>query len=565
MLESLSIKNVALIDSLNLEFSKGFNVLSGESGAGKSILIGSISFLLGGKANVDIIREGEEEASVSAIFSLSKNNERAYEWLNNHQIDLDGGTVLLRRSIKRGGRSLCWIQGVQVSRTELSQFSEFLIDIHGQHDHQSLFRLSEHRRLLDGFSGIEKDVSNFTKMYTELAALREKYSSMLEVEKEKKEREDFLSFAIEEIEKAGLKVNEEEQLKEEEVRLSQFEKLFDLLNSILLELQGDKGAVAKLRRALKSLEDAKDMDKRLASYAKRLETSFYEDEDILDSLSSYHSNMSFSPSRLEEVEGRLSLIYKLKKKYGSSIKEILLYYENAKKTLEESSQSEYEKLKLLERIKMVESSLLESGRFITKMREENTKKLQVKVEEVLKTLGMKNVRFGVKLITKEEEAGHLTANPYGFDDVEFMISANEGESLKPLAKIASGGEISRVMLSLKTILASNDDVETLIFDEIDTGIGGEVALSVAHHIKELSFRKQILSITHLAIIASSADKHTKVEKCVKDGCTFTYAFPVEKEKRVEEIARMLAGDEVSEASLNHALELLKKHSSSFLL
>lgn len=333
MLESLSIKNVALIDSLNLEFSKGFNVLSGESGAGKSILIGSISFLLGGKANVDIIREGEEEASVSAIFSLSKNNERAYEWLNNHQIDLDGGTVLLRRSIKRGGRSLCWIQGVQVSRTELSQFSEFLIDIHGQHDHQSLFRLSEHRRLLDGFSGIEKDVSNFTKMYTELAALREKYSSMLEVEKEKKEREDFLSFAIEEIEKAGLKVNEEEQLKEEEVRLSQFEKLFDLLNSILLELQGDKGAVAKLRRALKSLEDAKDMDKRLASYAKRLETSFYEDEDILDSLSSYHSNMSFSPSRLEEVEGRLSLIYKLKKKYGSSIKEILLYYENAKKKL----------------------------------------------------------------------------------------------------------------------------------------------------------------------------------------------------------------------------------------
>lgn len=560
MLENLSIKNIALIDSLELDFSKGFNVLTGETGAGKSILIGSISFLLGGKSNLDIIRHGAEEASVSGLFSISKNSENARQWLKEHQIELEGDEVLIRRCLKNTARSSIWIGGVQVTRNELLDFTSFLIDIHGQHDHQSLFKISEHRRFLDGFAKIENEVKTFTKMYTELASLKEKYSSMVEREKDKKEREELLKFAIEEIEKAKLKEGEEEKLKEEELRLSHFEKLFSTIKEITETFNREQGGINSLRKVKHYLDDAKDMDKTLISYAKRFEGAFYEIEDISESLFSYYSNMSFSPERLEEIEARLSLIYKLEKKYGATIKDILTYYENAKNTIENEQATTEAKDALLKNIKTLESSILELGHFITQKRKENTKKMQEEVENILKHLNMSKARFGVVITTKEENDGHLTANPYGFDEIEFMISANPGEELKPLAKIASGGELSRVMLALKTVFSENDEVQTLIFDEIDAGIGGEVALSLASHIKKLSEKKQILCITHLAVIACHADNHIKVEKHVLDGSTFTNAFVIKSEKRVEEIARMLSGDEVSAVAFDHASQLLEKYS-----
>ena len=560
MLENLSIKNVALIDSLEINFSKGFNVLSGETGAGKSILINSISFLLGGKSNLDIIRHGAEEASVSAVFSISKNSENARQWLTSHQIELENNEVLIRRTLKTNGRSSIWIEGVQITRTELVDFTSFLIDIHGQHDHQSLFKISEHRRFLDGFARIENEVKTFTKMYTELASLREKYASLIEKEKDKKEKNEFLSFAIEEIEKAKLKDGEEEKLKEEEIRLSHFEKLFSSIKDIVDIFNGEHGGINNLRKVNHYFDDAVNMDKNLLSYAKRFETAFYEIEDISDSLFSYYSNMSFSPERLEEIEQRLSLIYKLEKKYGASIKDVLNFYENAKNTIENENNATEAKEALAKNIKTLEASILELGRFITKKRKENTIKLQEEVENILKYLNMEKAHFGVNITTKEENEGHLTANPFGFDEIEFMISANPGEQLKPLAKIASGGELSRVMLALKTVLSENDEVETLIFDEIDTGIGGEVALSLASQIKRLSEKKQILCITHLAVIAAHADNHIKVEKHVADSKTFTQAFVIENERRVEEIARMLSGDELSPIAFNHASQLLEKYS-----
>ncbi len=560
MLENLSIKNVALIDSLEINFSKGFNVLSGETGAGKSILINSISFLLGGKSNLDIIRHGAEEASVSAVFSISKNSENARQWLTSHQIELENNEVLIRRTLKTNGRSSIWIGGVQITRTELVDFTSFLIDIHGQHDHQSLFKISEHRRFLDGFARIENEVKTFTKMYTELASLREKYASLIEREKDKKEKNEFLSFAIEEIEKAKLKDGEEEKLKEEEIRLSHFEKLFSSIKDIVDIFNGEHGGINNLRKVNHYFDDAVNMDKNLLSYAKRFETAFYEIEDISDSLFSYYSNMSFSPERLEEIEQRLSLIYKLEKKYGASIKDVLNFYENAKNTIENENNATEAKEALAKNIKTLEASILELGHFITKKRKENTIKLQEEVENILKYLNMEKAHFGVNITTKEENEGHLTANPFGFDEIEFMISANPGEQLKPLAKIASGGELSRVMLALKTVLSENDEVETLIFDEIDTGIGGEVALSLASQIKRLSEKKQILCITHLAVIAAHADNHIKVEKHVADSKTFTQAFVIENERRVEEIARMLSGDELSPIAFNHASQLLEKYS-----
>ncbi len=575
MLESLSIKNVALIDSLTIEFGEGFNVLSGESGAGKSILIASISFVLGGKSpqgsSTDIIRSGAEEASVSATFSISTHNTRAREWLEAHNIEVEDDSVLLRRTVKITGRSSCWISSYQVTRAELAEFSSFLLDIHGQHESQSLFRISEHRRFLDCFAGIaEKEVKDFTKEYGELAKMREEYAALIEAEKGKKERMELLSFAVKEIEAAQLEVGEEEELKDEEKKLTQFEKLFSHLQNLTSLLQEEGGCISLLRRATKYATEASEVDPSLNSYATRLEASLYETEDISDSLASYYSSLSFSPERLEEVQSRLSLISKMKKKYGSkegcikedSIQAVLNYCEKAKEVLSGEYSIEEKKAEIEDGIGELEGRLLKLGRFITQIRLENKERMQEKITAILQTLGMKNARFIVSINTQEEHDGCMTATPYGFDAVEFLIRANEGEEAKPLAKIASGGEISRIMLAIKSVLSSKDDVETMIFDEVDVGIGGDVATSVAHHIKELSLKKQILLITHLAIIAASADKHKKVEKSVLDGKTFTRVFSIENEERVREIARMLSGDEMSETSLAHASELLKKHTAN---
>ena len=576
MLESLSIKNIALIDSLNVEFGSGFNVLTGESGAGKSILIGSISFVLGGKSpqgtSTDIIRKGAEEASVTALFSISQQHKRAREWLEMHNIELEDDALLLRRTLKTNGRSLCWISSTPVTRGELAEFSSFLLDIHGQHESQSLFRISEHRRFLDCFAGIaEREVKEFTSLYGELAKMREEYASLLEGEKDKQEKMELLKFATAEIEEANLEVGEEEVLKDEERKLTQFEKLFSHLQNVTSLLQEEGGCVSLLRRTSKYAIEASEADSSLKSYASRLEAVLYETEDISDSLLSYYSSLSFSPERLEEVQSRLSLISKLKKKYvcskdtymkEGSIQDVLNYYEDAMQILNGEYSIEEKKERLEASIQELEGRLLKLGRTITKIRHENKLTMQEKITAILRTLGMQHAKFIVNIETTEEHNGRMIATPFGFDAVEFLISANEGEDAKPLAKIASGGEISRIMLAIKSVLADGDDVETMIFDEVDTGIGGDVALSVSHHIKALSRKKQVLLITHLAIIAASADKHKKVEKSVLDGKTFTRIFSVENEERVKEIARMLSGDEASEASQLHASELLRKYGSN---
>lgn len=561
MLVSLSIRNIALIESLDLDFSSGFNVLTGESGAGKSILIGSISFLLGSKVSTDIIRAGAEEASVAGIFLVSPYNSRAREWLKVHNVELEGDEVLIKRTLKQNARSSIWISGQAFSKVELQELTSFLIDIHGQNEHQSLFKISEHRRFLDGFAGIEKEVKHFSHLYAELALLREEWNALLQGEKDREKERDFLAFAIEEIEKANLKIGEEEDLKAEEKKLSKFEKLIDELKEILNLLEEDGAAISLFRKACKLLGDASNIDSSLKEYEPRMEGVFYEAEDIKESLSSYYSSLDFSPERLEELQMRLALISHLEKKYGSSITDVLLYCENAKKELQHLSNSD-EKIKQLEKkMANLEYEMLELGRQISKKRKENKEVLQSKVEEILKVIGMPNVRFCISLFTREEEEGRLKAGLYGFDEVEFLISANAGEGVKPLAKIASGGEISRIMLALKTVLSSNDEVETLIFDEVDVGIGGQAALNVASHIKALSQKKQILLITHLAIIASCADKQTKIEKYTKDGSTFTLAHLVVGDERIAEIARMLSGQEADDASRNHARELLKRYSN----
>ncbi len=559
MLENISVKNIALIDSLFVEFEKGLNVLSGETGAGKSILIGALTLLLGGKTSTDFIRTGTDEAAVSGSFFIGNKHIEALKWLDEHGIEPEDNRVLIRRNLKQNGRSNAWIQSTPVTRNELEDFTSLLVDIHGQHDHQSLFRIAEHRRFLDSFAGINNEVKMFTSLYAELAEKRTELENLNLSEKELAEKQELLQFAIDEITKAKLKEDEKEELEAEEKRLNQFEKLFEALNTASQLISDESGIISLTKKAMHNLETAKNCDEELEDLLKRLETGYYELDDISSSIDSYLSKLTFNPERVEQVQERLSLIYKLTKKYGATIHDVLNYAQNAEEQLEGLSKREAGKSELEQKIGILQSKLLKLGRILSEKRKEASSKLQKEVEEVLSNLGMPKTKFQVRVDTRLPEGNRLSANPYGFDDIEFMISPNAGEPLRPLAKIASGGELSRVMLALKTVLAEGDEADTLIFDEIDTGIGGEVAISVASHMKKLSQKKQILCITHLAVIASHADNHIKIEKNTMGQTTKTSAAAVSGKTRLEEIARMLAGDELSEASLKHAEELLVKY------
>ncbi len=560
MLENLSVRNVALIDNLFVEFEEGFNVLTGETGAGKSILIGSLNLLLGGKSSADIIRTGANEAVVSGSFFVEESNTAAHNWLAEHSIELEENRVLLRRVLKQNGRSTAWIQSVPVTKGELEEFSSFLIDIHGQHQHQSLFKVAEHRKFLDNFAGINKEVKLFTKLYAELAEKRQSLENLNLSEKELAEKQELLSFAIDEITNAKLKQNEKEELEAEEKRLNQYEKLYELVNNSINYLSDEQGLLVMAKKTVQNISSASNYDESLEEYSGRLDNAYYELDDISSSLESYLSRLTFDPQRLDQIGERLSLIYKLSKKYGNTIEEILEYAENAQAQLDNLSKSEAGKAELENAIKELEAKILKLGCLISEKRKASCVVMQKQVENILAHLGMSKTKFEVRVDTRLPEGNKRIASPYGFDDIEFMISANLGEPLRPLTKIASGGELSRVMLALKTVLSEGDTVNSLIFDEIDTGIGGEVALNIASHIKNLSKKKQIICITHLAIIASHADNHIKIEKNTIGQTTRTSAQTISSTTRIEEIARMLAGDELSEASLKHSKELLTKYS-----
>lgn len=570
MLEDLSIKDFAIIESEHIEFSNGFTVLSGETGAGKSILIGAMSFLLGGKADVNQIRSGAHEAQVSGTFYLdSKENQNpALEWLNDHGIETENNRILLRRYIRDNGRAGAWIGSTPVNRTDLAEFSSFLVDIHGQHEHQSLMRVPEHRKFLDARAGILPEVSAFTALYMELVEKRRLLAQLDSSDADRARKIDMYNFAVKEIEDAKLKPEEDIQLEEEENRLSSYEKLFAGVDSIRNMLDGgDESVVSLLKKIRRESQNISILDKTLSSLDTRIESAFYELNDISEEFASYASKLVYDPSHLQEVQDRLSLIYSLKKKYASSqsapLKEVFDYYENAQKSLEQLGAGSENREELMKSVSELEKKVYLTGKNLSEKRRATGDKLASEVESLLKNLGMNGTRFAVSITAKPGDQIEQKCGPYGFDNIEFLISANPGSPLLPLAKIASGGEISRVMLALKTIFAQNDPVQTLVFDEIDTGIGGEVAVAVGSHMKALAKNRQIFCITHLASIAVYADNQIKIEKGVAEGKTVSNDHPIQGEERVSEIARMLSGDADSAASIEHARAMLEKYSGGF--
>jgi DNA repair protein RecN (Recombination protein N) len=570
MLEELSIRNYALIDSITLSFRRGFNVLTGETGAGKSIIVGSLSFLMGAKAEIDVIRSGCEEASVSACLSVNKNNADANEWLKARDIECEEDTVIVRRNIKTSGRSSVFIQNVPVTRQDLTEFTGLLFDLHGQHNHESLLRKDSHRRYLDSFAGIENEVKAFSALFLELTDKRKTMEASLKSEREREERLEILNYAVDEITKAAVRAGEIRELENEAQKLSDFEKLAGFISTAAsCFTEGEQSALSLTRRAKNALDSASLVDSSLREINRRFENLYYEAEDIASEFRSYKESLSFDPQRLEEVNERLAFLYKLKKKYakdsqaGNEEEAILLYKTNAQAEIEALCGAEENRGKLKEAIGVLEKSIVSKAQILREKRTSAAAKLSQLITDILKNLGMPNARFQAAVLPKQNE-GQTSYGPYGAEEVEFLISANTGEPLKDLAKIASGGELSRVMLAIKTALLSDtrrdetESVETLVFDEIDAGIGGEVALKVGEYLVKIGKFKQIFCVTHLASIAFRADNHFNVKKRTEGGRTYTGIGPLSADGRKKEIARMLAGD-AGEAAIAHADDLIQKY------
>ncbi len=554
MLEELSVTNYALIDDIQVSFSKGLNVLSGETGAGKSLLVGALGLIFGKKGNPSYVRQGCDEAYISALVDLSSNPD-AKQWLLAAGINYEDDQVLIKRNIKNSGRGSQYIQGQGVIRSQLEEFSSLLFDMHGQHEHQSLFSKVNHRKLLDKYGQLNSEVLNLYNKFQDITKLRVDLAELETEESGLDDKLDEIKKSIKEIDDASLMAGEEEELEKELKLLRNMDRISYLLEEAVSFTSGTKGIVTNLKNLSLSIDSLSGFDELFKPMIKRIKDSYYEMDDINESLNDYKRQIDFSPETLNNKEQRLTEIFKLQKKYGATIKDVLNYSIEAKEEIIGLTGSERNIDLLREKLKLDQEEILDLAKKLSAGRNVFARELEEKVVGQLSQLSLPNVRFVVDVKPRKDSSGKPTCGPWGMDEIEFLMSMNPGEPLKPVKQIASGGEISRIMLALKSVLADVDNVGCLIFDEIDSGIGGEVALSIGDHLKQLSKNKQILSITHLASIASCGETHLQVIKSTDGSKTKTEVIKLNDEQRVREIARMLSG-ECNEASLNHARELL---------
>ncbi len=588
MLLQLDIHNVALIDEVNIELSDGLNILTGETGAGKSIIIDSINAVLGERVSRDIIRTGTDKALVEAAFQINNENfkdifeEMGMEPEEDH-------TLILSREITQSGRNTCRINGKMVSLSLLKAMGERLIDLHGQHDNQSLLKTENHIDLLDSFGGeavstLKVEYNNRLQEYRDIRA-RLKGLSGDPGERERKI--DLLKFQIDEIHKAGLKNNEEDELNKQKMLLANSEKIAASLTSAYSFLSsgelGGRPAIDSINEALSQMNAISRLGDSYSDIHKSLQDLLYQLEDIIEEIRDHSESVEYNPMLLEEIEERLDLIHKLKRKYGATIEDIRQYCANSEKQLDDMVKSEETATLLRAKRTELESLLYEAASRINTERIKAANLLESKIGTQLDDLEMKKARFKVDIqfdtgstdsgrmseqltqsATSPERMGEqLTTSSgnrkygtNGLDKIEFLISANAGEPLKPLAKIASGGEMSRIMLAIKTILAEVDKIPTLIFDEIDIGISGKTAQKVGDKLSYLSRGHQVICVTHLAQIACMADNHFLIEKVSEDENTKTTVVKLERNGNIKEIARLIGGETTSETSLKYAEEML---------
>ncbi|NLZ76956.1 MAG: DNA repair protein RecN [Spirochaetales bacterium] len=552
MLDRLQIHNYALIEDRQIGFEEGFTVITGETGAGKSIILGALSMLMGEKVDSHVIRSGSESATVNASFTFGEGVDgeiRAF--LAEREIELGDDGLLLSRTIRSNGRSSALLQGRMVPRSDLGELASRLFEISAQKDHLSLLKSEAQRTALDRSGECLKEKADYQKRWSELQLLKKELDERKALFEAALREEEFLRFAEEELDAIDPKEGEDEELKEEIRRLSSFEQIHEALTrcSSLLHSFESSSVLASLRGAKQELDPAAKADRSLEGFTARLEESAIEVQDIYESLRDRLSSLTFSEEELDRLQGRLAQIQRVKKKYGPSLERVLEFRVEIARKLSMREDGEIQLSRLEKRIAEQESLLLEAGEALRARRKRAAALLAGNVEKRLRTLGMKEAVFEIRF-------REIPPAPHGLDEISFMICANPGLDLHPIAEVASGGELSRIMLALKVTLARQDELPTLIFDEVDAGIGGAVAVSVAKELEELGRTHQVIVITHLASIASKANVHLTVSKVVEAGMSHSRIKRVEGEERVREIARMLSGESASEESLTHARLLL---------
>lgn len=563
MLLQLDIQNIALIDKVNIEPGKGLNILTGETGAGKSIIIDSINAILGERVSRDIIRTGKDKALVEAVFQID--NARFAAIFEEMGIEPEeDGTLIISREFNISGKNLCRINGKMATVSMLKTFGERLIDIHGQFDNQSLLRTESHLELLDSFAGAE--ALDLKRKYTvHLDEYKEIRAHLKRLSGDKGERErkiDLLGFQVEEIKKAKLKPDEEEELNKQRTLLASSEKIINSLsNAYELLFSGNNiknSASDNMSEALNELHTIEKLDTRYEEICKKLQEIFFQLEDVIEEIRNERDNTEYNPDLLEETEERLDLIFKLKRKYGNSIQNILEYCEKTEAQLNEIIKSEEIIEALSKKLKKKDKELYEAALSLNAARSKAAEILEAKIAVELEDLEMKRAKFkaAMHFDSSFDQNGDRRYTPNGLDHVEFLISPNAGEPLKPLAKIASGGEMSRIMLAIKTILADVDEMPTLIFDEIDIGISGKASQKVGEKLSFISRSHQVICVTHLAQIACMADNHFLIEKVSGEDSTETLVKKLAEREVRNEIARILGGAALSEISIKYADEML---------
>jgi DNA repair protein RecN (Recombination protein N) len=563
MLQELSIRNFAIIDDLSIQFYDGLTILSGETGAGKSIIINAFNLLLGSRASAKLIRTGEKKAELEALFKIP-NQSRIAKLMRAAGYDAAEG-LLIQRKILKSDRHRVYINGRLSTMQVLCGFTENLASISGQHAHQGLLKEDQHLLILDQFSNLLPLRQSVSSMYQTVLSLTQEFARLKKTKQHQNDQRDLLAFQKKEIQAAQIQPDEDDHLEKERLRLKNAETLYQAAyNSKEIIYDGDGAVIEQLDQVKKTLEKAAAIDGDLAPYLEGISETIYQMQDLSEGLRSYCDGIEFDSDRLEEIETRLALLTQLKRKYGGSLSAVLQKAAEIDRQLLIIEDVDAKIDSLQTRLQSAQKKMIDLAEALSAKRQKAAKKLCQSVEQELKNLKMAQTQFDI-FFQRTKAAGdtnqYLNINGHlisetGLDQISFMIAPNPGEAIKSLVRIASGGELSRVVLALKAILAKSDSVETVVFDEVDAGIGGSVAEVVGKKLKSLAQHHQIICITHLPQIAKFADYHFKIEKIVSDGRTRTQIIPLADKERITEIARMLGGVEITQATLEHARELL---------
>ncbi len=566
MLTLLKIKKIALIDELELEFSKGLNLLTGETGSGKSIIVDSLGALTGERVYSELIKEGEDNAQIEGLFAVDL-SDGLREAFDESGIEIESSKeteLIVRRELSLSGRNRIFINNQLVTQSFLKKIGTFLVDIHGQGEQTTLFSPANHLEILDEYAGIYKERENIAAQFSEISKVRNEIANLREDEAQKLQLLDILRFQVDEIQKVNPQADEEETLEEEKRRLNNVEKLSALgEESYSLLYEDENSTVTTLEKAARRVKELAEYESSFREYLESLATAQAILDDLAISVRDFHSRLEFSPERLEEIETRLSQISGLKRKYGGTLETVLAHLKDSEERLKNIETAEFIEVELKKKLSKLTSEYLKTAKIIHEKRTNAARKLEKEVEKNLKAVALEKAKFVVKIdspnekdLKNAENNKFLTAK--GFDRVEFYFSANPGESPKQLAKVASGGEASRLMLILKTTVKTNDAEKAVVFDEIDTGIGGRVAEAVGLKLKELAEKQQVLCVTHQPQVAALANQHFLVEKTMSKNQTSIGVRELNDAEQIEEIARMLAGEKITESARQHARELLKK-------